>query len=70
MGTVDLSAPRQGFKGQYQIQITSNETGNLFVNGAGNLTIAEIICGLELFKKTLLDKGQGSGVLGFNPKRF
>jgi len=67
---IELSPQRQGPKGSFTIVIASDENGRMFVNGKGNLTIAEVICGVELVKKELLQQGEATGVMGLHPKRF
>lgn len=64
--------------GWHRLEINSDQNGNISIKMVGNLTLAEVVVGLELAKKTLLDKAVGMGIMraptrmdvGLNPKRF
>lgn len=59
MGRADLQ--REGGKAQITIQVDAN--GNMSVQCGGTLVLSEVIAGLELLKKGLLDEAARAGVM-------
>ena len=65
--------PRKGWAGNYTIQMTADDRGNISAQGHGNLSIQEVLLGVEVFKAALLKGATLSGratVPGLDPKRF
>jgi hypothetical protein len=65
--------PRKGFAGTYTLTISADQAGVLTMYGKGNLSVQEVLLGVEVFKAQLLRGAQMTGratVPGFEPKRF
>lgn len=64
---------RKSWAGLYTLMIRADERGNISAQGKGNLSIQEVLLGVEVFKAALLKGAQMSGratVPGVEPKRF
>ena len=67
---------KQVGKGRYTLYIQTDPKGNMTTAGNGDLTIAEVLTGLELFKSYLIEQARrgaptaASPAPALNPKRF